>query len=34
MNIVEGKKLKELGKTRLHYESLADELEKNVSKIN
>ena len=31
---VEEKKLLELGKTRLHYESLADELEKNVSEIN
>ena len=34
LNDVEEKKLKELGKTRSHYESLADELEKNVSKIN
>ena len=34
MNIIEVKKLDELGKTRSHYESLVDELEKNVSKIN
>ena len=34
MNIIEEKKLDELGKTRSHYESLVDELEKNVSKIN
>ena len=34
MDVIEEKKLKELGKTRLHYESLADELEKNVSEIN
>jgi len=34
MNDIEEKKLTELGKTRSHYESLADELEKNVSKIN
>lgn len=31
---VEEKKLNELGKSRSHYESLADELEKNVSEIN
>jgi len=31
---IEEKKLQKLGKTRSHYESLADELEKNVSKIN
>ena len=34
MNIIEEKKLDELGKTRSHYESLVDELEKNVSEIN
>ena len=34
INDIEEKKLKELGKTRLHYESLVDELEKNVSEIN
>jgi len=31
---IEEKKLMELGKTRLHYESLVNELEKNVSEIN
>ena len=31
---IEEKKLSELGKTRSHYESLVDELEKNVSEIN
>ena len=31
---IEAKKLSELGKTRSHYESLVDELEKNVSEIN
>ena len=34
MDTNEEKKLNELGKTRLHYESLVDELEKNVSEIN
>ncbi len=34
MDTIEEKKLNELGKTRLHYESLVDELEKNVSEIN
>jgi len=34
MDAIEEKKLTELGKTRLHYESLVDELEKNVSEIN
>jgi len=34
MDMIEEKKLNELGKTRSHYESLVDELEKNISKIN
>tara|TARA_B100000029_G_scaffold8071_1_gene8543 strand:+ start:350 stop:904 length:555 start_codon:yes stop_codon:yes gene_type:complete len=34
INDIEEKKLKELGKTRSYYESLVDELENNVSKIN
>ncbi len=34
MDEIEEKKLTELGKTRSHYESLADDLEKNVSEIN
>ena len=34
MDTIEEEKLTELGKTRLHYESLVDELEKNVSEIN
>ncbi len=34
MDDIEEKKLSELGKTRSHYESLADKLEKNVSEIN
>ena len=34
MDDIEERKLSELGKTRSHYESLVDELEKNVSEIN
>ena len=34
MDDIEERKLSELGKTRWHYESLVDELEKNVSEIN
>ena len=34
LNDIEEKKLQELGKTRSHYESLVNELEKNVSEIN
>ena len=34
MDDIEEKKLSELGKTRSHYESLADKLEKKVSEIN
>ena len=34
MGDIEEKKLSELGKTRSHYESLVDKLEKNVSEIN
>ena len=31
---IEEKKLKEIGKSRSDYETLADDLEKHVSKIN